>query len=70
MMINAIAVILNETNRIDTAVSAAPGATWEVVCDIDESAGEYAATIKITTTSLEDSPAMNGANVETILNVK
>jgi hypothetical protein len=34
------------------------------------SAGEYNATIKITTTSLEDGSAMNGANVETVLNVK
>ena len=34
------------------------------------SAGEYAATIKITTTSLEDGSAMNGANVETVLIVK
>jgi len=33
-------------------------------------AGEYNATIKITTTSLEDGSAMNGANVETVLNVK
>ena len=34
------------------------------------SAGEYNAIIKITTTSLEDGSAMNGANVETILIVK
>ena len=34
------------------------------------SAGEYNATIKITTTSLEDGSAMNGANVETVLIVK
>jgi hypothetical protein len=33
-------------------------------------AGEYDATIKITTTSLEDGSAMNGANVETVLVVK
>ena len=33
-------------------------------------AGEYDATIKITTTSLEDGSAMNGANVETVLIVK
>lgn len=33
-------------------------------------AGEYNATIKITTTSLEDGSAMNGANVETVLIVK
>lgn len=34
------------------------------------SAGQYDATIKITTTSLEDGSAMNGANVETVLIVK
>ena len=34
------------------------------------SAGEYDATIKITTTSLTDGSAMNGANVETVLIVK
>ena len=33
-------------------------------------AGTYQATIKITTTSLEDGSAMNGANVETVLIVK
>ena len=33
-------------------------------------AGQYNATIKITTTSLEDGSAMNGANVETVLIVK
>ena len=34
------------------------------------SAGEYNATIKITTTSLADGSAMNGANVETVLIIK
>ena len=34
------------------------------------SAGEYDATIKITTTSMTDGSAMNGANVETVLIVK
>ena len=34
------------------------------------SASEYDATIKITTTSLADGSAMNGANVETVLIVK
>ena len=33
-------------------------------------AGTYEATIQITTTSLEDGSAMNGANVETVLTVK
>ncbi|MGN0537125.1 MAG: hypothetical protein ACI4M3_04020 [Acutalibacteraceae bacterium] len=34
------------------------------------SAGEYNAVIKISTTSLKDQSAMNGANVETVLIVK
>ena len=34
------------------------------------SAGQYEATIKISTISLEDGSAMNGANVETVLIVK
>ena len=34
------------------------------------SVGQYEATIKISTTSLEDGSAMNGANVETVLIVK
>lgn len=34
------------------------------------SSGEYDATIKISTTSLTDGSAMNGANVETVLIVK
>lgn len=33
-------------------------------------AGEYPATIRISTTSLEDGSAMNGANVETLLMVR
>ena len=33
-------------------------------------AGEYNATIRITTASLEDGSAMNGANVETVLIVQ
>lgn len=33
-------------------------------------AGEYNATIQITTASLEDGSAMNGANVETVLKVQ
>ena len=33
-------------------------------------AGEYNATIKITTASLENGGAMNGANVETVLKVQ
>ena len=48
-----------------------PGqAITEITMSRALSAGEYNATIKITTTSLEDGSAMNGANVETVLNVK
>ena len=48
-----------------------PGqAITEITMSKALAAGEYNATIKITTTSLEDGSAMNGANVETILIVK
>ena len=48
-----------------------PGkAITEITMSKALSAGEYNATIKITTTSLEDGSAMNGANVETVLIVK
>ena len=33
-------------------------------------AGQYNATLRITTASLQDGSAMNGANVETILDVQ
>ena len=48
-----------------------PGkAITEITMSKALSAGQYEATIKITTTSLEDGSAMNGANVETVLIVK
>ena len=48
-----------------------PGkAITEITMSRALAAGEYNATIKITTTSLEDGSAMNGANVETVLIVK
>ena len=48
-----------------------PGkAITEITMSRALSVGEYDATIKITTTSLEDGSAMNGANVETVLIVK
>ena len=48
-----------------------PGkAITEITMSRALSAGEYKATIKITTTSLTDGSAMNGANVETVLIVK
>ena len=48
-----------------------PGkAITEITMSKALSAGQYEATIKITTTSLADGSAMNGANVETVLIVK
>ena len=48
-----------------------PGqAITEITMSRALSAGEYDATIKITTTSMADGSAMNGANVETVLIVK
>lgn len=48
-----------------------PGkAITEITMSKALSVGQYEATIKITTTSLEDGSAMNGANVETVLIVK
>ena len=48
-----------------------PGkAITEITMSKALSAGQYEATIKIATTSLEDGSAMNGANVETVLIVK
>ncbi len=48
-----------------------PGqALTEITMSRALSAGEYEATIKITTTSLADGSAMNGANVETVLVVR
>lgn len=54
-----------------TSGMVAPG---KVITDITLSrplaAGEYNATIRISTVSLEDGSAMNGANVETVLIVQ
>ena len=48
-----------------------PGkAITEITMSRALSAGEYNATIKITTTSVADGSAMNGANVETVFIVK
>ena len=48
-----------------------PGkAITEITMSRALTAGEYDATIKITTTSVADGSAMNGANVETVLIVK
>jgi hypothetical protein len=65
-------LVLSDTGEtLYTSKMVAPG---QVVSDITLSrsldAGEYNATIKITTASLTDGTAMNGANVETILIVQ
>lgn len=65
-------LVLTETGEVlYTSGMVAPG---KVLTDITLSralpAGEYNATIKISTASLEDGSAMNGANVETVLIVQ
>ena len=48
-----------------------PGqAIYEITLSRPLAAGEYDAVIRISTTSLEDGSAMNGANVETVLIVQ
>lgn len=65
-------LILKDTGEsLYTSKLVPPGqAISEITMSRALSAGEYNATIKITTTSLEDGSAMNGANVETVLIVK
>lgn len=65
-------LVLSDTDEVlYTSGMVAPG---QVITDITLSralaAGEYNATIKISTASLEDGSAMNGANVETVLIVQ
>ena len=62
-------IVLNDTDEtIYTSKMVEPGkAITEVTLDKALAAGEYPATIKITTASLTDGSAMNGANVETTL---
>ena len=62
-------IVLNDTGEtIYTSKMVEPGkAITEVTLDKALAAGEYPATIKITTASLTDGSAMNGANVETTL---
>lgn len=65
-------LVLRDTGEVlYTSGMVAPG---KVLTDITLSrplaAGEYNATIKISTASLEDGSAMNGANVETVLIVR
>lgn len=65
-------LVLRDTDEVlYTSGMVAPG---KVLTDITLSrplaAGEYNATIRISTASLEDGSAMNGANVETVLIVR
>lgn len=62
-------IVLNDTDEtIYTSKMVEPGkAITDVTLEKVLPAGEYPATIKITTASLEDGSAMNGANVETVL---
>ena len=62
-------IVLNDTDEtIYTSKMVEPGkAITEVTLEKALAAGEYPATIKITTASLTDGAAMNGANVETTL---
>ena len=65
-------LVLTDTDEVlYTSKMVPPG---QMVSDITLSralsAGEYNATIRITTASLEDGSAMNGANVETVLIVQ
>ena len=62
-------IVLNDTDEtIYTSKMVEPGkAITEVTLDKALAAGEYPATIKITTASLTDGSAMNGANVETTI---
>ena len=68
----AFEIVLKDTGEsIYQSKLVPPGkAITEITMTRALSAGEYPATIKITTTSLEDGSAMNGANVETVLIVK
>ena len=65
-------IILKETGEtLYTSKMVPPGqAIYEITLSRPLSAGEYDATIKISTASLEDGSAMNGANVETVLLVQ
>ena len=65
-------IVLKETGEsLYKSKLVPPGkAITEITMSKALSAGQYNATIKISTTSLEDGSAMNGANVETVLIVK
>lgn len=64
-------VLKNTDEVLYTSKMVPPGqAIYEITLSRPLSTGEYDATIKISTASLEDGSAMNGANVETILIVQ
>ena len=65
-------IVLNDTDEtIYTSKMVEPGkAITEVTLEKALAAGEYPATIKITTASLTDGSAMNGANVETTISAQ
>lgn len=63
---------LKDTNEVlYTSKLVPPGqAIYKITLSRPLAAGEYDAVIRISTTSLEDGGAMNGANVETVLIVQ
>lgn len=64
-------VLTEENETIYVSEMVEPGkAVTDVTLSRALEKGEYPAVIKITTTSLEDGLAMNGANVETVLVVQ
>lgn len=65
-------LVLKDTDEVlYTSKLVPPGqAIYEITLSRPLTAGEYDAVIRISTTSLEDGSAMNGANVETVLIVQ
>lgn len=65
-------LVLSDTDEVlYTSKLVPPGqAIYEITLSRPLAAGEYDAVIRISTTSLEDGGAMNGANVETVLIVQ
>ena len=65
-------LVLKDTDEVlYTSKLVPPGqAIYEITLSHPLAAGEYDAVIRISTTSLEDGSAMNGANVETVLIVQ
>lgn len=65
-------LVLKDTNEVlYTSKLVPPGqAIYKISLSRPLAAGEYDAILRISTTSLEDGSAMNGANVETVLMVQ